>query len=60
VSEPAKKKFHIKDATVLYSLKDGRFTSEVISVKEERLRLWSEMCGVSQRNKLCKSVASRK
>lgn len=51
-----KKKTTLTDSTVLYSLKNARFVGELVTAKDERLKLWSVLCQHSPANKLCKDV----
>jgi hypothetical protein len=60
VSEPIKNKTQISDSTILYSLKQGHFTGEVVTSGDQRSRIWSELCRVSAKKKLCNNVARPK
>ncbi len=60
VNEPTPKKFVVADTTVVYSLKSGRFEGEIVTNKEERNRVWKELCKDASRNKLCGSTLGPK
>ncbi len=56
VREPTKNKRQVNDATILYSLKQGHFTGEIVTEKNQRVNILSELCKVNSGNKLCKGV----
>jgi hypothetical protein len=56
IDEDEKRKTQLTDSTVFYSLKNGRFSGELVTAKDEQLKLWSVLCQHSTKNKLCKDI----
>lgn len=60
VDEDDQKKVEVTDTTVLYSLKEGRFIGEVVTSEAQRLKIWSNLCRSSTKNKLCSDAGNSK
>jgi hypothetical protein len=58
VTEEESRKFHLADSTALYSLKGKSFVGEVVTTKDQRQKIWSELCRSSSQDKFCKNVKS--
>ena len=58
VTENDPRKLRVTDSTVLYSLNGDSFIGEIVTAKDRRLKIWSELCRSSGRNKLCRNVES--
>jgi hypothetical protein len=54
VSESEAGKIKANDAMVIYSVKQGKFTSKLISNWQERVDLTSDLCALKPANSLCK------
>jgi hypothetical protein len=60
VDEDDQKKVEVTDTTVLYSFKEGRFIGEVVTSEGQRLKIWSDLCRSSSKNKLCRDTGNSK
>ncbi len=57
VTEPARSKREVKDVTILYSLENGHFASAIVTDKQQRGKILSELCHAHP-STLCKGVAN--
>jgi hypothetical protein len=55
VHKPTKNKIKVDDSTILYGLKNGHFKGEAVTDKEQRRRIWDELCSRDTQNKLCRT-----
>jgi hypothetical protein len=60
VTEDELRKFHVADSTVFYSLKGDEFIGEIVTTKDQRLKIWSDLCRISSQNKLCGNAKNPK
>ena len=58
VEEDERKKTHLTDSTVLYSLKSGRFAGEIVTTRDQQLKIWAALCEHSTRNALCRGIGN--
>jgi hypothetical protein len=56
VTEDEQRKSSLADSTIIYSLKEGSFSGNTVTTKDQRLKIWSDLCRTSPQAKLCKNV----
>jgi hypothetical protein len=60
VDQDEQSKKHLTDTTALYSLKEGKFVPDILTNKDQRLKIWSNLCRNSSGNRLCRDIENSK